>query len=728
MSSVVLVGDATSTVWTRKLSGQSAITAPRPSARVVVAFAAVAATLGLMPLASATSSEELTRLVTEALPMLHGQRPSFVVRDLTQRSPSGELTVSTASNPKQSQQSRCVLLDIYNAPYVDGNSVVDGTTAARLNPELLHLTRQRLPCNFKVLWASGRGGALDWLPAEPQLCKLYDMVLLEDEFVMNSFRQRPPSCRVVPLDPYSALQAQLEPLPWAPGERVPNLHGPLVSFHAYTAYTKESQTNIQRWLEDPDAWNPQFLELVKSGHLKLCLKESECAGDNLPYRLMFWEDISSEFTECVLRGITPIFLATVFNREYVERNILLLPYQFQHPEEMREHVETMSSPKGILDQGTRVFMQRQANHILGNLYWRQHVGARALLLASWGFRSRRLLAAATSASHSGAASSGSASTGTPAQSPVAEILVCVMSATANRDRRDLIRQTWGRDSLVQTVVGAASLRVLFFLADDGESARAEHVAAAGDVVLIEHLEESFGTIWMKTAAILKFASDYFKTIPGNEDGELPPPRFLIKCDDDAFLDIDAIAGDLLTGPPVNLLWGHMMALVEPNRIRGDKYFVPHDVYPMQYYPPYARGMAYALSEDLAVPLGEALFNGRLNPFPYREDVSVGLYLLELAKMGEVRVVPRQRKDSMPLDFMEHCREEDAALAAGQRHATEVLQVVVLHRFRTTDAPCLWRLVEERRTAALRMASNGASHAVDFCQCVGSSAIAGGSTH
>ena len=73
-----------------------------------------------------------------------------------------------------------------------------------------------------------------------------------------------------------------------------------------------------------------------------------------------------------------------------------------------------------------------------------------------------------------------------------------------------------------------------------------------------------------------------------------------------FLDIDAIARDLLTGPPVNMHWGHMMALVEPNRIRGDKYFVPHDVYPMQYYPPYARGMAYALSEDLAVPLGEAL--------------------------------------------------------------------------------------------------------------------------
>ena len=34
-------------------------------------------------------------------------------------------------------------------------------------------------------------------------------------------------------------------------------------------------------------------------------------------------------------------------------------------------------------------------------------------------------------------------------------------------------------------------------------------------------------------------------------------------------------------------------------------------------------MAYALSEDVVIPLGTALAEGRLEPFPYREDVSVG---------------------------------------------------------------------------------------------------------
>ena len=41
-----------------------------------------------------------------------------------------------------------------------------------------------------------------------------------------------------------------------------------------------------------------------------------------------------------------------------------------------------------------------------------------------------------------------------------------------------------------------------------------------------------------------------------------------------------------------------MALVQPERNRTDgesKYNVPKEVYPHEFYPPYARGMAYGLS-------------------------------------------------------------------------------------------------------------------------------------
>ena len=44
-------------------------------------------------------------------------------------------------------------------------------------------------------------------------------------------------------------------------------------------------------------------------------------GDAAPYRLMFWEDISAEFLECIARGITPIFLGTPSIYEYVEPRV-----------------------------------------------------------------------------------------------------------------------------------------------------------------------------------------------------------------------------------------------------------------------------------------------------------------------------------------------------------------------------------------------------------------------
>merc|ERR1712046_212458 len=105
------------------------------------------------------------------------------------------------------------------------------------------------------------------------------------------------------------------------------------------------------------------------------------------------------------------------------------------------------------------------------------------------------------------------------------------------------------------------------------------------------------------------------------------------------------------------------------------------------------------------PLGSALNDGRIDPFPYREDVSVGLYLAELAQQGQVRVVPRQRKDAMPLDFPQYCAE-------GGRGP-----LWVLHRFQPATASCLWAQVEAQR------ASQEASAA--FCNCVAGSQIAAG---
>ncbi|CAK9028252.1 3-galactosyltransferase 15) (Galactosyltransferase 1) [Durusdinium trenchii] len=581
--------------------------------------------------------EELAQLWQEALPRLHGSASSLAVRQL--HITSGRLEV----RQQPSVFGDCVLLDVFMA---SGTSDTQ-TLALKLDADSVRQGPFE-GCSFHVFWAKGRGPTLDWVPKEYQLCDLYHALLVEDEYLLDTFRVQPPQCRIFPVDPHEAPDAPMVPLPWAPGEPLPRVTR-AVSFHAYSVYSAEAQTNPQRWLQDPDYWNSFFMDLSRQDMLTVCLTEEDCKGDQAPYRLMFWEDISYEFLECIARGISPIWFGTPSIYEYSERNVLLTRWRFETAEEMVGIIHTLSSPEGILEHGTRVFMERQGNYFLSRLYWRQDPRVRALLLASAAQRQQLL-----QLSHSEDSSS-----------YVMELVVCIASAVGNRHLRDIIRQTWGSEPMLRTHFGLVRLRVLFFLGRGDEAL--DEQAQLQDVVLLPELEEDFGSIWLKTAAILKFGGDYFKDVSGQTSTSRRHLRFLIKCDDDAFVDIDTVTADLIASAPVGLLWGHVMALVEPNRIASDKYFVPHEVYPMQYYPPYARGMAYALSEDVVIPLGTALFDGRLEPFPYREDVSVGLYILELAKRGEVRVVPHQRKDAMPLDFKEHCAGPNAHLPVMVMH-------------------------------------------------------------
>lgn len=75
-------------------------------------------------------------------------------------------------------------------------------------------------------------------------------------------------------------------------------------------------------------------------------------------------------------------------------------------------------------------------------------------------------------------------------------------------------------------------------------------------------------------------------------------------------------------------------------------------------------MAYALSEDVVIPLGTALAEGRLEPFPYREDVSVGLLMWVFARWGCCWCLLAATSDALALSL--NCQmgdlEDDLRLA------------------------------------------------------------------
>ena len=49
--------------------------------------------------------------------------------------------------------------------------------------------------------------------------------------------------------------------------------------------------------------------------------------------------------------------------------MLLTRWRFETAPEMAEIITTLSSPQGILEYGTRVFMERQGNYFLSPAAW-----------------------------------------------------------------------------------------------------------------------------------------------------------------------------------------------------------------------------------------------------------------------------------------------------------------------------------------------------------------------
>jgi len=245
---------------------------------------------------------------------------------------------------------------------VDALGPVDRTLTA---PEIRGLHPPAAAAGaLRILWLRGRGPALDDIVREPGVCT-YDRVLVEDQYVTVRLQEANPGCPLLAFDPHWTATRTLASLPWAPGQPLPYIDTALVSFHAYRVYDKEAETNSQWWLQDVDAWIPTLTGLVQGGFLKICDKPEDCQEDTAPFRLLFWDDVSTELIECLATGITPIYFGTASIEHYVARNVLFLENSFQTPGELQQLVMKMSSPDGVLNHGTRVYMLHESNHHLG---------------------------------------------------------------------------------------------------------------------------------------------------------------------------------------------------------------------------------------------------------------------------------------------------------------------------------------------------------------------------
>ncbi|XP_014215111.1 beta-1,3-galactosyltransferase 6 [Copidosoma floridanum] len=203
-----------------------------------------------------------------------------------------------------------------------------------------------------------------------------------------------------------------------------------------------------------------------------------------------------------------------------------------------------------------------------------------------------------------------------ASKPKYRLIVIVLSAPENSERRDVIRKTWlsPRPLEVKSLFPIGTTKLRPEQRETVESENQKHQ----DLIFLPKLYDAYGTITKKVL-------QSFAHVITNYEFD-----FLLKTDDDTFALIDLILKDLNRwqnkGLRKELYWGYF-----DGRARARKTGPWKEInwFLCDYYLPYALGGGYVLSYNLVKFIAQ---NADVLKLYNSEDVSVGLWLAPLANI------------------------------------------------------------------------------------------------
>ena len=167
-------------------------------------------------------------------------------------------------------------------------------------------------------------------------------------------------------------------------------------------------------------------------------------------------------------------------------------------------------------------------------------------------------------------------------------VVVVCSAVENVARRDAIRRSWG----APRHVAALGLRVVYVVgrAPGRDGDVSVEARRHGDVVQAD-FADSYANLGVKSLAALRWAAE-----------RAACARFVVKSDDDVFVNAPLLSRDLAATAHRRFVMGHVIARARPVRTRGAKWYTPTSLYGADVYPTYVSGAAYVISGDGVLPL------------------------------------------------------------------------------------------------------------------------------
>ncbi|XP_039546918.1 beta-1,3-galactosyltransferase 2-like [Pimephales promelas] len=197
------------------------------------------------------------------------------------------------------------------------------------------------------------------------------------------------------------------------------------------------------------------------------------------------------------------------------------------------------------------------------------------------------------------------------------VVLIIPVSPGNVAARDAIRSTWGSEK----VVADKTVSLLFLIgwptSEDSEKLQEDLLRESEKHhdILQSDFWDSYYNLTIKTAVMLEWLSAYCQNA-----------QYAMKIDSDMFLNVKNLVNLLLPAPKQNYMTGlvarNAMVLRDPH----SKWYLPITAYSPFHYPPYALGLGYVFSLDLAGKLIEAAQHVKA---VYIEDVFVGMCMKHL---------------------------------------------------------------------------------------------------
>lgn len=200
------------------------------------------------------------------------------------------------------------------------------------------------------------------------------------------------------------------------------------------------------------------------------------------------------------------------------------------------------------------------------------------------------------------------------------MFIGVFSTANNFNRRMAVRRSW----MQYKAVRAGDVAVRFFVGLHKNKRVNEELwkeaHTYGDIQLVPFVDY-YNLITLKTIAICTYGT------------KVVSAQYIMKTDDDTFVRVDEVLSALnKTKTTKGLLYGLISFDSQPHRSEESKWYISPKEWAQEYYPPWAHGPGYIISEDIAKFVVQGHREKRLKLFKL-EDVAMGIWVEEYKKSG-----------------------------------------------------------------------------------------------